>query len=388
MALVKDNTRVKKTNNQLISLSNTKQLIDYLNRVIHTQNHLFEANFNLKNFLNFVVKEIQNLTNANGVAIELIEEDKTIYAYTFGSLKKYKGLTSNLHNSLSALSINTHQIIRIDNTKEDIRINKKNIRAIGYPNSLITVPLFHLEKVIGSIIVVANKTDYFNDSAVQGLKIMASLAGFGIFQQFAQEELKKLYKNQNKLQTTLKNTEIKLKHATHHDYLTDLANRNLFNEQLYIAMTKAKRKKQMLALMYLDIDNFKSFNEKLGHSLADKLLYAFAMRLKQSIRTSDIIARLGGDEFIILIDDINEVQDVIVIIDKIFQTIRKPFNLNKKLFNLTASIGVAFFNDQTISPDEFIRQADQALYISKNSGRNTFYIFNSELLHEMTQQVP
>lgn len=388
MAKKSDKSQQKKTNNQSITKpapvnsSYVTDLINYFNRVISIQSYLIDTNFNLSTFLSFAISQIQTLTKSTGIAIELIEDDKTFYRAALGSLKKYLNAHFNINDSMAALSINTHQIIRYDNTEKDDRINKNTYQSIGSPSSVITAPFFHDGKVIGCIVIVSKKPNAFTELDVQVASIMAGLVGYGISQQVFQEKTKKLTAEQEQTQESLKKAEKKLKHTMHHDYLTGLANRNLFNEQLKIVIAKAKRKKQLVALMYLDIDHFKNINEMYGHSIGDKLLFSFAMRLKQCVRSSDIIARLGGDEFVLLIDDIKEPQDVIVIADKVLQSMRKPFTFNKKSLNITTSIGISFLNDPDISTDEFINQADQALYISKNSGRNTFYIFNSELLHE------
>jgi diguanylate cyclase (GGDEF)-like protein len=122
----------------------------------------------------------------------------------------------------------------------------------------------------------------------------------------------------------------------------------------------------------------------MGHAIGDQLLQAFALRLKQCIRSTDIAARIGGDEFTLLLDDIHEEQDAIVIAEKVLQSMRKPFSLQGKPLRLTTSIGVAFLKNPDISADDFIKQADQALYVAKNSGRNTYYIFDTELQYEPT----
>jgi diguanylate cyclase (GGDEF)-like protein len=297
-------------------------------------------------------------------------------------MKKYEGMKFDINDSIALLSINTHQIVRSDHAKTDDRINTKTLNQIGSPSSLIIAPLFHDGKSVGALSVVAKKVKEFDDLGVQAVRILAGLMGYAISQQLYQEKNLHLCEQQSNTMHNLKKTEKELEFSVHHDYLTGLPNRQLFNEQLATIIKKAKRKKQLMALLYLDIDHFKNINETFGPAMGDKLLSAFALRLKHNVRASDIIARLGGDEFVLLADDIKEAQDAIVIVDKIMQAMRNPFPFNKQLIHLTISIGIAFLTDFSITADEFIKQADQALYISKNSGRNTFYIFNSELLHE------
>ena len=192
------------------------------------------------------------------------------------------------------------------------------------------------------ITVVANHVNAFSEIDIQTIRVIAGFIGSAISHHLMYETTQKLMQEKAHILEDLRKSEKKMKHISHHDYLTGLPNRNLFNDQLTMTLAKAKRKKQLIALMYLDIDQFKNVNDTMGHAFGDKLLQAFAHRLKQCLRSSDIAARFGGDEFILLIDDIREVQDAIVISNKILQAMRQPFNLGNKPLNITTSIGISF----------------------------------------------
>lgn len=362
------------------SSGSTTSLINYLNRIITTQTHLFETEFSLESFINFALSQIMALTEATGAVVELKENDTTIYRYTSGNMKKYENMKFDVNDSIALLSMNTHQIIQSSETQTDDRLNATSLERIGSPLTLITAPLFHEGKTVGAL-TIFGKADGFDDIGIQTARIISGLISFAISQHHYKETTFHLRAQHTHILNNLEKAEEELHQRMHHDYLTGLPNRQLFNEELAITIKKAKRKKQLVALLYMNIDHFQRINESVGHAIGDKILTAFSLRLKQCVRGSDIVARLNGDEFVLLVDDIKDAQDAIVIVNKIMDTMRKPFNFNK-LISLTISVGVSFLSDFNITPDEFIKQADQALYISKNSGRNTFYIFNSELQNE------
>ncbi len=163
-------------------------------------------------------------------------------------------------------------------------------------------------------------------------------------------------------------------HLAHHDNLTGLANRALFHQKLNQAILRSQRNYHMIALLYMDIDHFKSINDTLGHAVGDALLKQFAQRLSKSIRSTDTVARLGGDEFTVILEAVGSEKNAEIIINKILSEIRQPFNLEGTMHNITSSIGVAYLTAEAISSDELIRRSDSALYKAKHAGRNCFQV--------------
>jgi diguanylate cyclase (GGDEF)-like protein len=370
-------------NNQLVKASanpNT-QLINHLNRIINTQEKLNEPNISLNTFIKVAAQQAQNLTHATGTVIELIEDDNLVYQAATGSLDNFEGQQNDKNDGISGLCLSTHQVIRSDDVENDSRIHADEYSKLQ-AKSLVITPFFHENNVTGVIKVISSELNAFSDIDIQTIRVIAGLIGSAVSKQLQQEILEQANHEKTRALEDLRKMEKKIKHITHHDYLTGLPNQNSFIDQLDVILAKAKRKKQLIALMYLDIDNFKNVNDSMGHAIGDKLLHAFASRLKQCLRSSDTVARFGGDEFILLLDDIKEAQDAVVISNKILQAMRQPFNLGNKPLNITTSIGIAFLKDFDISADDFLKQADQALYISKNSGRNTFYIYDNDLTIE------
>ncbi|OLN23547.1 hypothetical protein BTO30_03735 [Domibacillus antri] len=185
--------------------------------------------------------------------------------------------------------------------------------------------------------------------------------------------------------TERKQYEEKLEKMAFYDVLTGIPNRRLFYDRLSQTITKAKRNNGELALFYLDCDRFKWVNDTYGHDTGDLLLKGFVERVQKCIRETDTLARFGGDEFAILLDGFDTVQDVGRIADRIIQNIQVPWNLNGHEFITTSSIGIALFPNDGLDMDTLLAHADQALYQSKEKGRNMYHFFTDELATQITR---
>ena len=156
------------------------------------------------------------------------------------------------------------------------------------------------------------------------------------------------------------------------DALTGLTNRAGFLQKLNDAMLQCQQNGSMMAVMYMDIDRFKPVNDTYGHSVGDALLRAFSMRLTHTMRASDTIARLGGDEFTIIMENVNRPEDASLLAATIVGAMQAPFELDGIVVTISASIGVAFYHGQDLSPAALLKQADVLLYQAKQGGRNTY----------------
>jgi diguanylate cyclase (GGDEF)-like protein/PAS domain S-box-containing protein len=169
-----------------------------------------------------------------------------------------------------------------------------------------------------------------------------------------------------------------LTHQAFHDQLTGLANRALFLDRVTHALTLARRHQQKLALIFLDIDNFKTVNDSLGHGVGDRLLTIAAQRLLASVRTADTVARLGGDEFAVLLEDAEHDSGAIAVVERIVHALRHPFSLDGREVFATASIGVAIAGEEETSSD-LVRNADMAMYLAKRDGKARYQIFEPQM---------
>jgi len=162
-----------------------------------------------------------------------------------------------------------------------------------------------------------------------------------------------------------KQAETRLRHMAGHDPLTDLPNRTLFHDRLDVALKRARRDKEQLALLYLDLDGFKDINDSFGHAAGDQVLQEVARRLAQCVRASDTIGRMGGDEFTVLLANIRGLECVEIVKEKIRAAIRAPFEIGGRTLTVSASVGTAAYPDQGSDKDELFRQADAAMYAAK-----------------------
>ncbi|HEX3722885.1 MAG TPA: EAL domain-containing protein, partial [Nitrolancea sp.] len=175
--------------------------------------------------------------------------------------------------------------------------------------------------------------------------------------------------------TERKDLENNLSHQAFHDPLTDLPNRALFLDRVGHALERAGRQDRIVAMLYLDIDNFKQINDNLGHEVGDQLLIVVADRLRECVRGIDTVARFGGDEFTVLLEDVAEMSDVIEVADRISKRIREPAAFPDQEFVATTSIGIAHNATREMSPQDLLSAADIALYRAKNLGKARYAVF-------------
>ncbi|MEQ1580866.1 MAG: diguanylate cyclase [Steroidobacteraceae bacterium] len=160
-----------------------------------------------------------------------------------------------------------------------------------------------------------------------------------------------------------------------HDSLTALPNRALLDDRLDLSIALADRHGQQLAVLFLDIDHFKEFNDSLGHAIGDRILQSVAERLRRGVRNSDTVFRLGGDEFIIVLTDTKGGTDAVAIADKLLSTLEAPHRIGPHELCLTASIGIAIYPADGTNADSLIRNADTAMYAAKAKGGNTARLY-------------
>jgi len=171
-----------------------------------------------------------------------------------------------------------------------------------------------------------------------------------------------------------------VQHMAHYDLLTDLPNRALITDRLRQTLIKAKRNKERMALMFLDLDKFKPVNDTLGHAIGDLLLKESAKRLLHCVRESDTVARIGGDEFVVLLPVIEGEQDAMVVAEKIQHALSNPFELTGHTISISVSIGIAIYPDHGDDEKTLIKNADFAMYHAKRSGRSNVKIYQPHIL--------
>jgi len=182
-----------------------------------------------------------------------------------------------------------------------------------------------------------------------------------------------------KLAESLQRANDELQRLALHDPLTTLPNRLLLEDRIEQAIAQAQRSKRQCAVVYLDLDRFKTVNDSLGHFVGDELLRAVAGRLQGIVRGEDTISRLGGDEFAMLLRDITEVEDAVSVAAKILETLREPFRVRDYELHLTPSIGISVHPLHGDTAGLLITRADAAMYSAKQAGRDAFRVFTPEM---------
>lgn len=179
--------------------------------------------------------------------------------------------------------------------------------------------------------------------------------------------------------TERKSLEDQLTHQALHDPLTKLPNRVLFRDRVEHALNRASRRHTEIAVLFVDLDNFKKVNDTLGHNAGDVLLMTVAERLQGCLRASDTASRLGGDEFAVLIEDTTDTNGGILVAERILQILRKPVDISGRNVFVGASIGIAVSSDLASTPVTLLRNADVAMYMAKSQGKNQYAVFENEM---------
>ena len=179
--------------------------------------------------------------------------------------------------------------------------------------------------------------------------------------------------------TQLKDARDELQKIAHFDVVTGIPNRTLFFDSFENALALAKRHDQKLAVLFLDLDGFKSVNDTLGHVAGDTVLKEVAARLLKAIREVDVVARFGGDEFALLLNDVKNEKNVALVAGKIITALSEPFIIDGETCKIGASIGISIFPDDNVDMDSLISQADLAMYAAKNGGKNNYRFFEESM---------
>lgn len=187
--------------------------------------------------------------------------------------------------------------------------------------------------------------------------------------------------------TERKQAERRIIQQAHYDNLTQLPNRFLALDRLNQLLKDAKRNKDKVAVLFLDLDDFKKVNDTLGHEFGDKLLIEAAARLTKVIRKSDTVGRLGGDEFIILLKGLTSAEHVQPVADNLINEFRRPFVIENRELLLTSSIGIALYPDDASTSSNLLRNADTAMYHAKSIGRNTYAYYTKEMNQDVARRL-
>lgn len=281
-------------------------------------------------------------------------------------LQAQKGLSTHLltlcervpeGNCLCGLAAQTRQTIFADRVDDRHNISYPGMADHGH----YCLPITSKGELVGVLSCYIPVNSCY-DSAVEAFLTTAANTLAGIIEQ-------------RQLEAKLLEIQENLAYTATHDNLTNLPNRSLFREQLQQNLARARREKKRVAILFIDLDQFKQVNDTYGHETGDMLLIEASKRIKETLRESDSVARLGGDEFTAILGTVFSKADATFVAQKIVNLLQKPFHLNGHTCHIGSSIGISLFPDHGQEPSTLMQKADTAMYAVKQSGRNNFLVF-------------
>jgi diguanylate cyclase (GGDEF)-like protein len=220
-------------------------------------------------------------------------------------------------------------------------------------------------KAVGVLLFLSNEKDVFTDDLAELLARLAENVSFAL-DNFARADEKA-------------KADARIEYLASHDSLTGLPNREMFNQLLHFAIEAARRYERQFAVLFIDLDRFKIINDSLGHEAGDALLIEVANRLRRELRSSDIVARLGGDEFVVILEQTADRGDIEAITRKLLSAVGQSVQLSGHECHTTASIGIAMFPADGSDVHTLTKNADMAMYLAKEDGKNDFRFFTREV---------
>jgi diguanylate cyclase (GGDEF)-like protein/PAS domain S-box-containing protein len=247
---------------------------------------------------------------------------------------------------------------------EDVREDPDFLGAIDNITSEVCVPLFDQDTVVGILNVESRGGVRLTQADLRLTSALGEQASIAI--------------SRARLYAQDQESKERLAHQAFHDSLTGLANRNLLLDRLEHAQARVRRRTEVLAVLFMDLDDFKVINDSLGHAVGDRLLVAVAERLKSSVRPQDTISRLGGDEFVALLEDLRDEGDAVRVTERIIEGLKIPFIVDGNKLHTSISVGIAF---SSAPAGDLLRAADTAMYRAKENGKGRYEVFEQDMHH-------
>ncbi len=272
-----------------------------------------------------------------------------------------------------------NEIVKVDHAQEDERTREFNDSYLKPLNiySMLDLPIGHDDLIMGVICheKVGEEKIWSIDEQDFASSVVSAIS------------LSLEIKKRRLVQEELKTQKEMLHHHAHHDSLTDLPNRFLFNDRLNQAIKQAQRSSSKIAVLFIDLDHFKGVNDSMGHKIGDELLVEVAGRLRSKIRQTDTLARLGGDEFTIVLDQINSNDDIVGVTQSLLKVMEKPFKLSSQSLYVTLSVGAAIYPEDGETAEELLKNADAAMYHAKDDGRNTYQFYTQNMTEKAFERI-
>jgi len=309
-------------------------------------------------------------------AMELVTADDThVFLYEHGVLS-FASALFNGHQQRKPFMNPRPEGITYKVAKEGEKIivnsmtNHPLFKDLSWEGSIVGLPLKIGTTVLGVMNVALKRAHEFTKNEIRTLEFLAEQASIAI-------QNAKLYEQAQQEIVDRKKAEEAIKYMAHHDALTGLPNRRLFNERISLEISRSQRNNQKIGVMLFDLDHLKNVNDSFGHSVGDLLLQSVGQRLVGLLRKSDTVARMGGDEFLLILPEMKQPQDAILTAERILSALSTPFLLDGNQINITTSIGIVFFPNDGTEVDDLIKKADIAMYKAKEKGGNIYHFYTA-----------
>ncbi|MEW6564080.1 MAG: diguanylate cyclase [Spirochaetota bacterium] len=339
------------------------------------------ASLDIQQIANTVHASLKQLMDASGFS--LAKYDETHNQITFilfiedGKIHEPFTITGDSSASFAAYVIQKKELIKLDDIDAEYKHYVENARHLGgrKTKSMIFAPLMIGGKVLGAVSVQSMKKKAYTDEDAELLRSVSSFIAVAMENSRTHEELLRLNEALRTEKEALEQLTKKVSRLANHDGLTGLPNRLLLGELLEKAIMRAARHETLVAVLFMDLDNFKPINDQFGHHAGDLVLIDVAHRFKNALRAMDVIARVGGDEFVALLTDLENIKAAKVVAEKLLDVLKEPVYVQGTPCHLGVSIGIAIFPGDGKQGDELLHHADEAMYRIKRENKNgyTFY---------------
>ncbi len=361
---------LEESNRQIIAISQIGQKIT--------------AFLDLEKVMNTVHAYINDIMDASVFGIALVNHhtEEIEYKLFIENGKRMPPISSPLHaaNSFGAWCVRNKKHIFVNDVKTELHLylGPGQSPVLGErAESLMYLPLSVEEKIIGLLTVQSFKKHAYTEQHLNILSALASYIAIALENSLIHIKVNQLNQMILEEKQALEEAYHKITHMAHHDNLTGLPNRRMLAEIVGQAIAVSLRQQEVIAFLYLDLDDFKPINDQYGHDAGDAMLKAVAKRLKGVLRSSDAIARIGGDEFVALLHVVKNRASVDTVVGKIIDKIGQPVQWHGKEYSVSVSIGIALCPQDDVTFEGLMKKADIAMYAAKRAKKNTYVFYNS-----------
>ncbi len=336
------------------------------------------ASLDMQVLLDTVYQRITRLmeTTIFGIAIYMKEERTLDYRLFIEDGKPIPRFTVNVDdpNSFGAYVVREKQEIVLNDVEAEYHryIQSRNAAHGKKAKALAYFPLMIKGDLIGVMTVQSSKDLLFDQQRVDTLRILASYVAIALENSLIHERLRTMNEIITREKSQLQEAYEQIAHMANHDNLTGLPNRRLFFEFLMRAIEQAKRKKRILAVFFIDMDDFKPINDLYGHDIGDEVLKITSKRFTNTLRSVDMVARFGGDEFVVLLSDLTDGEGAEKVAQKLIEALNEPIDVRGTRCRIGASLGIALYPDDDATAEGLVKKADNAMYRIKTKGKNGY----------------